>query len=84
MPKDKEGGIIMVKRTRGVMKIIRKLTDGNACQKYVTAGNLACWKMMREVRFRKQPSPSDNAILAWANYDLTREIITGFWEFQVA
>ena len=74
----------MVKRTRGVMKIIRKLAGGNTCQKYVIAGNWACWKMMREVRSRKQPSPSDNAILAWANFDLTREIISGFWEYQVA
>ena len=66
------------------MKIIRILTGGNTSQQYVTAGNLACWKMMREVRSRKMPSPSDNAILAWANFDLTREIISGFWDAKAA
>ena len=70
----------MVMRTRGIMKIIRKLTGKQPSQKFVTAGDRACWRMMREA----QPGPSDNAILAWAKYDLTREIMTGFWEFQAA
>ena len=74
----------MVKRTRGIMKIIRKMTGRRPNQKFVTAGDRACWRMIREARSRRQPGPSDSAILAWANYDLTREIMTGFWEFQAA
>ena len=74
----------MVKRTRGVMKIIRKITGRLPCQKYVTAGDMACRIMMREACSRQQPGPSDNDIYACANYDLAREIITGFWEFQAA
>lgn len=74
----------MVKRTRGILKIIRKAAGKNPCQKYVTAGDRACWRMMREARSRRQPGPSDNAILAWAYYDLTCEIMTGFWEYRAA
>ena len=74
----------MVKRTRGVMKIVRRLAGKGPGPKYVVAGNWACWKMMREARSRRQPGPSDRAILAWAKADLTREIMTGFWEFQAA
>ena len=74
----------MVQRSRGIVKIIRKLTGKKPAQKFVTAGDGACWRMMREARTRRQAGPSDNAILAWANYDLTREIMTGFWEFQAA
>lgn len=66
------------------MKIIRKVAGKQPIQKYVTAGDRACRQMMREEQSRRQSGPSDNAILAWANYDLTCEIMTGFWEFQAA
>ncbi|MBO7663728.1 MAG: hypothetical protein J6U01_10190 [Clostridia bacterium] len=74
----------MVNRTRGAMKIFGKIAGRSRCRKYVTAGDTACRKMMREVCSRKQSGPSDSAILAWANYDLAREIVTGFWEIQAA
>ena len=70
----------MVRRSRGIMKIIRGVAGKQPSQRFVTAGDRACWRMMREA----QSGPSDSAILAWANYDLTREIMTGFWEFQAA
>ena len=74
----------MVSRTRGVRKIVRKLRGRMASQNFVTAGDRACWRMVREARSRKRPGPSDQAILAWANYDLTLEILTGYWDFQAA
>ena len=40
---------------------------------------------MREARSRHQkPDPSDEAILAWAQFDLSREIMGGFWEVRAA
>ena len=74
----------MVRRSRGVVKIIRRLAGKKTGLKFVTAGDTACRSMMLEARSRKQPGPSDQAIQAWANYDLAREIMTGFWEFQAA
>ena len=74
-----------VQRTRGIMKIIREAAFGTAAPKYVTAGNLACGQMMRDVRTRRLgPCPSDAAILAWARFDLAREIMGGFWEVHAA
>ena len=74
----------MVKRTKGIVKIIRKVTGKMPSPKYVIAGDKACWRMVQEARSLRQPGPSDRAILAWAKYDLTREIMTGFWELQAA
>ena len=74
-----------VQRTRGIMKVIREAAFGTAVPKYVTAGNLACGQMMRDVRTRRLgPGPSDAAILAWARFDLAREIMGGFWEVRTA
>ena len=74
-----------VQRTRGIMKIIREAAFGTAVQKYVTAGSLACGKMMQDARSRRRgPGPSDAAILAWARFDLAREIMGGFWEVHAA
>ena len=68
-----------VSRTRGIRKVIRGIITGEPVPKYVTAGSLSCQKMMTEAR-----CPSDQAILAWARYDLTREIMSGFWEYHAA
>ena len=81
------GGSTMksVQRTRGIMKIIREAAFGTAVPKYVTAGNLACGQMMQDARSRRRgPGPSDAAILAWARFDLAREIMGGFWEVHAA
>ena len=74
-----------VQRTRGIKKIIREAAFGTTTPKYVTAGNLACGQLMRDAQSRRQgPGPSDAAILAWAKFDLAREIMGGFWEVRVA
>ena len=74
-----------VQRTRGIRKIIRTAVTGRPAQKHVVSGDRACARMMRESRRRRTtPGPSDRAILAWANFDLMREIIGGFWEKSAA
>ena len=66
-----------VQRTRGIIRvaILRR-----PVQKHVTAGDHACAKLMRDAK----PTPSDKDILAWAKFDLIREIMGGFWEVQAA
>ena len=70
-----------VQRTRGIMKAIREAAFGGFTPRYITAGSLACKRMIRNA---VTPSPSDAAILAWAKYDLSREILGGFWEVRAA
>ena len=75
-----------VQRTKGIRKIVRNVILGTA-PKYVSAGDRACNSMMREARSRQrrqQPGPSDSAILAWARFDLCRELLGGFWEARTA
>ena len=63
-----------VRRTKGLARMIRVRIFGNYVEKYVTAGSPACGRMMREAHVRQlTPGPSDRAILAWAQFDLTRE-----------
>ena len=73
-----------VQRTKGIRRIIRKVVFRKPDQHFVTAGDRACRRMMRNARFRRQAGPCDSAILAWAKIDLTREIISGFWEIRTA
>ena len=74
-----------VQRTRGIKKIIREAAFGTSTPRYVTAGNLACGQLLQDARHRRQnPGPSDAAILAWAKFDLAREIMGGFWEVHAA
>ena len=74
-----------VQRTRGLRRIIRAIARRAPAPKFVTAGDRACGRMMREARARRQPSgPSDRAILARAQDDLAREIMGGFWEVSAA
>ena len=74
-----------VQRTKGIRKFIRVTVLRGTVQKFVTAGDRACGRMMRESRGRRQkPGPSDSAILAWAQFDLAREILSGFWEIKAA
>ena len=74
-----------VQRTRGFRKIVREVVWRKPVQKYITAGDRACGRMMREARPRRQkPGPSDSAILAWAMFDLSREDMGGFWNLQTA
>ena len=73
-----------VQRTKGIRKILRAAVRKPA-QKYVKAGDRTCGRMMWEARERKQnPGPSDSAIMAWARFDLAREILGGFWEGSAA
>ena len=80
------GGMKMnsVQRARGIRRIIRRFALGEPVQKFVVAGRQACRKLMPESRSRRQPCPSDRAILAWAEYDLTWEIVSGFWDSRAA
>ncbi len=74
-----------VQRTRGIRKVIRTAVLGRPVQKHVTAGDRACGRMMEAARPRRRtPGPSDRAILAWAEFDLAREIMGGFWEVRAA
>ena len=74
-----------VQRTRGIRRAVRASVLGKPVQKYVTAGSDACGRMMREARPRRQVSgPSDSAILAWARFDLDREILGGYWQRTAA
>lgn len=74
-----------VQRARGIRKIIRAAVHREPAQKFVTAGDRACRGLMREARPRRNaPSPSDRAILAWAEFDLSRELMGGFWEVRAA
>lgn len=74
-----------VRRTKGLARMIRIRIFGNPVQKFVTAGSPACAGMLREARQRKMvPGPSDRAILAWAQFDLTREVMGGYWDLSAA
>ena len=73
-----------VQRTRGIRRIIRTRIMNTPAQKFITAGDSACGQMMREARQRRIPGPSDSAILAWARYDLEREILGGYWQRRAA
>lgn len=74
-----------VQRTRGIRKVIRTAVLGKPVQKHVAAGDRACGRLMLAARARRRtPGPSDRAILAWAQYDLAREIMGGFWEVRAA
>ena len=73
-----------VQRTKGIRRAIQTRLMMRPAQKFVTAGDSACGQMMREARQRRIPGPSDSAILAWARYDLEREILGGFWQRRTA
>ena len=73
-----------VQRTTGIRRVIRNTILGKPARKYVTAGNDACGRMMCEARRRRNPGPSDSAILAWAKYDLECEILGGYWQRTAA
>ena len=88
-PGRREGGMGMkkVQRTKGIRKVIRVNVLGGSVQKYVTAGDRACGRMVRGSRRQRQHivfGPSDSAILAWAQFDLSREILGGFWNVRTA
>ena len=69
-----------VQRTRGIRKTIRTCVMNIPARKYVTAGSESCGRMMYEASRRRIPGPSDSAILAWAQFDLNREILGGYWQ----
>ena len=73
-----------VQRTRGIRRIIRTRIMNAPAQKFITAGDSACGRMMYEARQRRIPGPSDSAILAWARYDLECEILGGYWQRRAA
>ena len=68
-----------VQRTKGIRKAIQVSLMNRPAQKFVTAGDAACGRMMLEARRRRLPCPGDSVILAWARYELACEIEGGFW-----
>ena len=73
-----------VRRTRGIRKIIRVNILRRPVHRYAAAGDRACGRLVSEARNRRKPGPSDYAILTWASFDLSREILGGFWEIRTA
>ena len=73
-----------VQRTKGIRRAVRVSFMNMPVQKYVTAGDSACAQMMYEARQRRMPGPSDSMILAWAKFDLNREIVSGYWQRSAA
>ena len=69
-----------VQRTKGIRKILRVNILRKPIRRYATAGDRACGRMVSEAREHRKPGPSDHAILAWARFDLSREILGGYWE----
>ena len=69
-----------VQRTRGIRRALQVSLMNRPVQKFVTAGDSACGRLMLEARPPLQTAgPSDSAILAWARFDLNREMMGGFW-----
>ena len=69
-----------VQRTRGIRRVIRTRVLNIPLRKHVIAGSESCGRLMVETRQRCIPGPSDSAILAWARFDLNREILGGYWQ----
>ena len=69
-----------VQRTKGIRRAIRTRLMNKPVHKFVTAGSDACGRMICEARRLRNPGPSDSAILAWAQFDLAREILGGYWQ----
>ena len=73
-----------VRRTKGIRRIVRVHVLRGTVQKHVAAGDRACARLMQDARQRRKHGPSDSAILAWARFDLQREILGGFWNVRAA
>ena len=71
-----------IQRIRGIRKAVMKFILRKPVQNFVVSGDRACRRLMQDACSPGQQSPSDKAILAWARYDLAREIISGFWEIS--
>ena len=72
-----------VQRTKGIRRAVRTGLLGKPRPRYVTAGSGACGRLMESARPRI-PGPSDSAILAWALFDLDRELMGGYWQRSAA
>ena len=73
-----------VRRTRGIAKVLWMIFTGKPLQRYVTAGDHSCQRLVQEARSRRPSLPSDQAILARAGYDPSPEIRSGFREYHAA
>ena len=72
------GKMNAVRRANVLRRMVRRIVFRMPERKYVTAGDRACRELMRGSR--RNPDPSDDSILAWALYDLRKEILEGFWD----
>ena len=72
-----------IQRIRGIRKAVMKFILRKPVQKFVTAGDRDCWRMMRKAHAR-QRCDRGYSIPAWAKYDLTWEMISGIWDVRTA
>ena len=79
-----ENGMETIRRTKGVRRVLRAVFLGKPVRKYAAAGDRACGRIVSEARDRRKPGPGDSAILAWAMFDLSREVMGGFWDIEAA
>ena len=66
---------------RKLLRVLFRIPE----KKYFISGDRACREFMRNTR-RRQPKPDPEAasIFAWARYELTKEILDGFWDMNAA
>ena len=69
-----------VQRSSSLVRKIKRKFFGIPEKKYFTSGDRACREMIRNARRCRRQDLEAEAIMAWARFDLTREIIHGFWE----
>ncbi len=67
-----------VQRTRGVRRFVREVVCRKPVQKYVTAGDRARGRMMRESRPRRRRAAGGSAVPAWAVFDLSGKGTGGY------
>lgn len=69
-----------VRRSSMIRRTVRRVILRKPERKYVISGDRACREMMQNARRRRRRRDVEaESILAWARFDLTREIIGGFW-----
>ena len=70
-----------VRRANSITRMARRFLYGMPDRKYVVSGDRACGEMMRNARRRRRVRDTeDESILAWARFELRREILDGFWD----
>ena len=69
---------------KGVREVLGAVILGKPVRKYTAAGDAHAEESFPEAWDRRSPGPATSAILAWARFDLSREILGGYWETRAA